>query len=151
MKSLRSLAMPANIPGWSNRFFDSTRGKIVILLRHDLHTVSELAKALNLTDNAVRAHLATLEGDGLVRRSGERRGFRKPHYSYELTSDAEALFPKRYGPLLERILSALKKRFGSSRVTSVLRAVGREIANSRKLAAHGVPAKAFLVRDGPSD
>ena len=136
MKSLRSLAMPANIRGWSNRFFDSTRGKIVILLRHDLHTVSELAKVLNLTDNAVRAHLATLEGDGLVRRSGERRGFRKPHHSYELTSDAEALFPKRYGPLLERILSALKKRFGSIRVTSVLRAVGREIANSRKLAAH---------------
>ena len=76
MKSLRSLAMPANISGWSNRFFDSTRGKIVILLRHDLHTVSELAKALNLTDNAVRAHLATLEGDGLVRRSGERRARR---------------------------------------------------------------------------
>jgi predicted ArsR family transcriptional regulator len=135
MKSLRSVAMPANVPGWSNRFFDSTRGKIVIFLRHGMHTVSELAKALNLSDNAVRAHLATLEGDGLVRRSGERRGFRKPHHSYELTSEAEALFPKRYGPLLDRILKALKNRFGAKKVTSVLRTVGREIASSRKLTA----------------
>jgi predicted ArsR family transcriptional regulator len=136
MKSLRLLAMPANAPdGWSNRFFHSTRGKIVILLRHGMHTVSELAKALNLTDNAVRAHLATLEGDGFVRRSGERRGFRKPHHSYELTSNAEALFPKRYGPLLDRILRALKNRFGANKVTSVLHAVGREIASSRKLTA----------------
>jgi predicted ArsR family transcriptional regulator len=135
MKSLRSVAMPVNVPGWSNRFFDSTRGKIVILLRHGMHTVSELAKALNLSDNAVRAHLTTLEGDGLVRRGGERRGFRKPHHSYELTSEAEALFPKRYGPLLDRILKALKNRFGAKKVTSVLRAVGREIASSRKLTA----------------
>jgi predicted ArsR family transcriptional regulator len=138
MNSLRSLAMPANGPGWSSRFFDSMRGKIIILLRHELRTVAELAEALHLTDNAIRAHLATLERDGLVRRGGERRGFRKPHYSYELTSEAEELFPKTYGPLLNRILDALKKRFGSNQVASVLRAVGREIAASRKLRA-GTP------------
>jgi predicted ArsR family transcriptional regulator len=135
MKSLRSPAMPANIPGWSNRFFDSTRGKIVILLRHDTRTVAEVARALNLTDNAIRAHLASLEGEGLVRRSGERRAFRKPHHSYELTSEAEALFPKSYGPLLDRILRVLKRRFGSTKVTSALRAVGREIATAHKLTA----------------
>jgi predicted ArsR family transcriptional regulator len=135
MNSLRSFAMPANVPGWSNRFFDSTRGKIVILLRHEMRTVNELAKALNLTDNGVRAHLATLEGDGLVRRSGERPGFRKPHYSYELTAAAEELFPKSYGPLLNRILTALKQRFGSDQVTTVLRNVGRAIATSRDVRA----------------
>ena len=131
MKSLRSFAMPANEAGWNNRFFHSTRGKIVILLRHEMRTVGELATALDLTDNAVRAHLATLEGDGLVRRSGERPGFRKPHYSYELTVAAEQLFPKVYGPLLKRILAALKQRFGSDRVTAVLRNVGRAIVASR--------------------
>jgi predicted ArsR family transcriptional regulator len=133
MKSLWSLAMPANEPGWSNRFFDSTRGKIVILLRHGIRTVGELAKPLNLTDNAVRAHLATLEGEGLVRRSGERPGFRKPHYSYELTVTAEQLFPKVYGPLLNRILAALKQRFGSDQVTSVLRNVGRALVATRNV------------------
>jgi predicted ArsR family transcriptional regulator len=128
--------MPANESGWSNRFFNTTRGKIVILLRHDMRTVSDLAKATNLTDNAVRAHLATLESDALVRRSGEQRGFRKPHYSYELTPAAEELFPKSYGPLLNRILTALKQRFGSQQVTAVLRNVGRAVATSRNVPAN---------------
>jgi predicted ArsR family transcriptional regulator len=127
--------MPANVPGSSSRFFDSTRGKIVILLRHDMRTVSELAKALHLTDNAVRAHLATLEGDGLVRRSGELPGFRKPHYSYQLTSAAEELFPKSYGPLLNQILTALKHRFGADEVAGVLRKVGRAVALSQDVRA----------------
>jgi predicted ArsR family transcriptional regulator len=135
MKSLRSLAMPTNDSGWNNRFFHSTRGKIVILLRHEMRTVGELAKSLDLTDNAVRAHLATLEGDGLVRRSGERPGFRKPHYSYELTVAAEQLFPKVYGPILNRILAALKQRFGSDRIAAVLRNVGRALVAARHIRA----------------
>jgi predicted ArsR family transcriptional regulator len=48
----------------NQRFFASTRGRIVTLLRRSSHTVEELAQALDLTDNAVRAHLATLERDG---------------------------------------------------------------------------------------
>lgn len=122
----------ANSPGWSSRLFDSRRGKIIILLRHETRTVAELAEMLQLTDNAIRAHLATLERDGLVRRSGQRRGFRKPHFSYELTAEAEELFPKIYGVLLNRILAALKKRFGSDKMTSVLRGVGRDIAVEQK-------------------
>ena len=48
------------------RFFASTRGQIVTLLRRALRTVDELAGELGLTDNAIRAHLAALERDGLV-------------------------------------------------------------------------------------
>ena len=50
------------------RFFTSTRGKIITLLRRASRTVDELAQALDLTDNAVRAQLAALERDGLVQR-----------------------------------------------------------------------------------
>jgi predicted ArsR family transcriptional regulator len=39
-----------------DRFFESTRGRIVTLLRRTAMTTEELAKALGLTDNAVRAH-----------------------------------------------------------------------------------------------
>jgi predicted ArsR family transcriptional regulator len=127
--------MRAKVPGWTRRFFDSTRGQIILLLRQQIRTVAELAQALRMTDNGIRAHLATLERDGLVRRAGERSGFRKPHFSYELTGDAEELFPKTYGPLLNRILTALKKRSGSEEVIVVLREVGRDIASSRKLPA----------------
>lgn len=76
------------------RFFDSTRGRVVSLLRGKSGTVIELAEALGLTDNAVRAHLLSLERDGLVRQSGVQRGSRKPHFAYELTPEAERLFPK---------------------------------------------------------
>src|ERR1041385_5375211 len=79
---------------FDKRFFDSTRGQIVTLLRSAPCTVEELAGKLNLTDNAVRAHLATLERDGLVRQSGLRRGPRKPHFTYVLTDEADKLFPK---------------------------------------------------------
>jgi len=52
------------------RFFESTRGQIVTILRGSPATVDELARKLELTDNAVRAHLLTLERDGIVRQSG---------------------------------------------------------------------------------
>ncbi|MFL5666689.1 MAG: ArsR family transcriptional regulator, partial [Ktedonobacteraceae bacterium] len=58
------------MPFTNERFFTSTRGHIITLLRRAGHTVDELARALQLTDNAVRSHLATLERDGLVRQSG---------------------------------------------------------------------------------
>src|SRR5581483_9280869 len=52
--------------GWRERLFKSTRGKILDLLRTRERTVNELAAELHLTDNAVRAHLASLERDRLV-------------------------------------------------------------------------------------
>src|SRR5256885_16995615 len=92
---------------WNQRFFASTRGRIVMLLRRDSRTVDELAQALNLTDNAVRAHLATLERDGFVRQLGERRRSGKPAYIYELSPDAEQLFPQAYGTVILTLLVCL--------------------------------------------
>ena len=76
--------------GWRERLFKSTRGKILDLLRTRDRTVNELAGELRLTDNAVRAHLASLERDRLVIQSGMKRGIRKPHTTYGLGPDAEA-------------------------------------------------------------
>jgi predicted ArsR family transcriptional regulator len=110
------------------RFFESTRGRIVSLLRGGTGTVSELAQQLGLTDNAVRAHLLSLERDGLVRQSGVQKGPRKPHFAYELTPEAERLFPKAYDALLNQLLTALKGRLPPPALEDVLREVGRAIA-----------------------
>jgi len=110
------------------RFFESTRGRIVTLLRGKTRTVNELAEELAMTDNAVRSHLLTLERDGLIRQGGVQRGHRKPHFAYELTPEAEHLFPKSYDALLNVLLSVLKERLAPDELGEVLREVGRKTA-----------------------
>jgi predicted ArsR family transcriptional regulator len=113
---------------WNQRFFESTRGRIIMLLRRANRTVEELAQALDLTDNAVRAHLATLERDGLVRQRGARRGSGKPAFIYELTPETEQLFPKAYGPVLRELLNVLNENLPTDELEALLRVVGRRIA-----------------------
>ncbi len=110
------------------RFFESTRGQIVTILRGSPCTVDELAGKLELTDNAVRAHLLSLERDGLVRQGGLRRGPRKPHFTYELTPEADGLFPKAYDALLNQLIAVLKSRLTPAEIEEVLREVGRAVA-----------------------
>jgi len=125
---------------WDQRFFRSTRGRIVTLLRRSGRTVEELARELGLTDNGVRAHLATLERDGVVRQRGSVRrgsGGGKPAYVYELTPEAEDLFPKAYEPVLRRLLDVLSERLGPEKSEAVLRSVGRGMAEEQSVSVDG--------------
>ena len=115
--------------GWIQRLLASTRGEIIRLLRRSSRTVTELADALGLTDNAVRTHLAALERDGLVRQEeAVRRGVGKPPFVYSLTAQADALLPKAYAPALGILLGVLEERLGAAEVEAVLREVGRRAA-----------------------
>src|SRR5215212_8255109 len=105
------------------RFWASTRGRIILLLRRASRTVNELAGELGLTNNAVRTHLTALERDNLVHASGTRPGPRRPHVTYGLTPEADHLFPKVYGPLLHLLLDVLKERMPPADLEDVLRAV----------------------------
>lgn len=109
------------------RFLQSTRGRIVSLLRGRELTVDELAQELRLTDNAVRAHLATLERDGLVEQSGTRPGFRKSHQTYTLSREGDQLFPKAYDLLLNQLLTTLKGRIPEPELLSTLEEAGRSL------------------------
>ncbi|HLN99709.1 MAG TPA: ArsR family transcriptional regulator [Pyrinomonadaceae bacterium] len=119
------------------RFFDSTRGRIVTLMRGTTRTVNELAEELELTDNAVRAHLLSLERDGLIRQGGVQRGTRKPHFAYELTVEAEHLFPKAYDALLNQLIAVLKGRLTPKALKEVLREVGRGLASNQTAGSKG--------------
>jgi predicted ArsR family transcriptional regulator len=113
------------------RFFASTRGQIVTLLRQGAGTVDELARALGLTDNGVRAHLSTLERDGLVRQHGLlRSGSGKPAYIYALTERAEDLFPKPYDTVMCLLLDVLAERLSDSEQEMVLQEVGHRLARN---------------------
>ena len=113
------------------KFFGSTRGRIVTLLRGGPATVEELAGKLHLTDNAVRAHLTTLERDRLIEQKGMRPSVRKPHFEYALTPEAEHLFPKAHDALLNQLLEVLKAHLPADELRSVLREVGRSLAQAQ--------------------
>jgi predicted ArsR family transcriptional regulator len=114
---------------WNERFFASTRGRVVARLRRSAETVNELAGALELTDNAVRSHLAGLERDGLVEPQGIRRGLGKPAVVYRLTDQAESLFPKAYGFVLGQLFGLLRERMGAEAFNGLLRDVGKRAAS----------------------
>ncbi len=125
------------------RFWGSTRGRIILLLRRGSRTVNELAGELQLTNNAVRTHLTSLGRDGLVHASGMRPGPRKPHITYELTPEADHLFPKVYGPLLHDLVDVLKQRMPPADVEEILRTVGHHMAAEYRPA---VPVDCLRVR-----
>jgi predicted ArsR family transcriptional regulator len=114
--------------GWRDRLFKSTRGKILNLLRTRESTVNELAEDLRLTDNAVRAQLASLERDRLVFQSGMRAGIRKPHVTYALGPEAEHLFPKAYGRLVSLLMSIFSRQLEPRALRAGMRAAGRTLA-----------------------
>ncbi|HEY6153718.1 MAG TPA: ArsR family transcriptional regulator [Candidatus Udaeobacter sp.] len=114
--------------GWRERLFKSTRGKILDLLRARESTVNELADELHLTDNAVRAHLASLERDRLVVQSGMKPGIRKPHTTYALGPEAEHLYPKAYGRLVSLLMSIFSRQIKPQRLRAGMRAAGRKVA-----------------------
>lgn len=121
---------PMKTTGWRKRLMESTRGKILELLRAKDQTVNDLAAALRLTDNAVRAHLLTLERDGLIHQSGSQPGFRKPHVIYALTPEAEQIFPKSYGVLLDLILIVISRQLSPKELRAAMREVGKRIADN---------------------
>jgi len=115
--------------GWRERLFKSTRGKILELVRTEERTVNDLADALRLTDNAVRAHLASLERDRLIAQSGMKPGLRKPHVTYTLGPEAEHLFPKAYGRLVSLLMSIFSRQIKPRNLRAGMRAAGRSVAH----------------------
>ncbi|HYK23701.1 MAG TPA: ArsR family transcriptional regulator [Candidatus Acidoferrum sp.] len=110
----------------------STRGRVLALIQTDDRTVNELVDELGLTDNAVRAHLIGLQRDGLVRPTGREAGVRRPHVVYGLTPEAEHIFPKAYGPLLNEFVTVIAQRLGPRALRASMRQVGRRIARQKR-------------------
>jgi predicted ArsR family transcriptional regulator len=136
---------------FTDRFFASTRGRIVSRLRRGDATVEELAEHLGVTDNAVRAQLAALERDGIVRHDGVRRGARKPSHLYRLADAVEPLLSRLYAPMFVELIRELSGRLAPNELSATMRAVGRRLAETLP-PAHGdlasrVAAASALLND----
>jgi predicted ArsR family transcriptional regulator len=120
-----------SVTRWDSRFFETTKGRILALLRRGSRTVDELARSLGLTDNAVRVHVAALERDGIVEQRGVRPTGGKPAHAYEVAPEAERLFTKAYIPVLTQLVAVLEERMAPEELETVLREVGRRLATAR--------------------
>jgi len=151
----------------SDRFFQTTRGKIVAELRRR-HSASavDLAHQFGLSPNAIRQQLVVLERDGLVVETSVRRGPTKPTYEFSLTRASEKLFPQQYDKMLSAVLREVREQNGAEGINKIFAGIAKRAAeqtNSKassatpegKLAAltdhlreHGVSAEYNLIEGG---
>ncbi len=99
--------------------------------------MNDLATALRLTDNAVRAHLLKLEREGLIHQAGMQPGFRRPHVTFGLTPAAEQVFPRAYGSLLDLFLTVFAKKLSPNALRAALREVGGKAADDHLVGVEG--------------
>lgn len=88
-------------------------------------TASELARRLDITPMGVRQHLATLEREGLVAYTEERRKVGRPARLWRLTPDAAARFPDTHADLTVDLIDAVQRAFGAEGMERLLATRGR--------------------------
>src|SRR5204863_7972853 len=105
------------------------RGRSAAVLQRGGMTVADTASHLGLTGNAIRAQLAAMERDGLVRRCGQRRGATRPSHVFELTGEVEQLLSGMYVPILTHLVRVFTRNLRPDRLRRVLRQTGKSMAD----------------------
>lgn len=108
---------------------DTSRGRIVTLLRAGELTTEDMATELGLTRSAVRIQIAAMERDGVVRKVGKRPGITRPSHLFELTAEVEQFLSKAYVPLLTHLLDVIAESVSARQVETLLRRTGTTLAN----------------------
>lgn len=109
-----------------DRFFQTTRGKIVAELRErSSASAADLAAVFGLSPNAVRQQLVVLERDGLVVEQSVRRGPTKPTLEFSLTPEADKLFPQHYDKMLAAVLREVKSAYGQPAVDAIFGSIAK--------------------------
>ncbi|MGH7524761.1 MAG: helix-turn-helix transcriptional regulator [Gemmatimonadales bacterium] len=119
------------------------RDRMVQLLRYRPRTVQELARAVALTPNGVRAHLAVLVRSGAVERVGVRHaeGPGKPPELYRITGSAESQFSVAYAPALEALVAVIGERLPSATQQALFAAAGKQLAAGVAVPPRADPAE----------
>jgi predicted ArsR family transcriptional regulator len=112
------------------QFLETSRGRIAGILQRGPGTVEQLASALRLSSNAVRAQLIVMERDGLVRRAGVVPGATRPSHRFELTSALDQLLSGAYIPLLTHLVRTCAADLTRDRLNALMRRTGKSLANA---------------------
>jgi predicted ArsR family transcriptional regulator len=111
------------------QLLDSTRGRIVTLLRGGGLTADDIASKLGVTRSAIRAQITGMERDGVVRRAGQRPGTTRPSHLFELTPEVEQLLSSAYVPLLTQLVDVFADGLPADQLEGMLRKAGQKLAD----------------------
>ena len=99
-----------------------TRMRILQLLKMRASmTISQLAEALHISQMGVRQHLMILEAEGLVAHYQEKQGRGRPPHVYQLTDQANSLFPTTYANFAVGLMHEVAKFNGPGFINKVFR------------------------------
>jgi predicted ArsR family transcriptional regulator len=123
------------------------RRAILVRLRHDGPSSPEqLANKLGASRTGVLQQLRALEATHLVARQAIRHGVGRPRHLYDVTPDAQDLFPSNYDALAAGLLEAINAVGGSDLIEDVFAARRRQIGDRiRRRLADRLPKNAPLA------
>jgi predicted ArsR family transcriptional regulator len=116
-----------------------------LLRNKDGLTVQALAQALDVSRNAVRQHLTSLERDGLVTRGRTQPSGGRPEQLYVLTSQGSEQFPRQYSWFAELLLELLEGQPGDADLDEKLAGMGRKVAATLAARLAGAPGSADRI------
>jgi len=105
-----------------------------------------LAAALRASRTGVLQQLYALEDAGLVTHAAEKHGVGRPRHVYDVTADAQGLFPADYGGFASGLVKAIEAVGGDDLVEQVFAARRRQIGDRiRRRMAERLPIGAGLA------
>jgi predicted ArsR family transcriptional regulator len=105
-----------------------------------------LATALGASRTGILQQLHALESAGLVSHAAEKHGVGRPRHVYDVTPDAQGLFPTDYGGFASGLVKAIEAVGGDDLVEQVFAARRIQIGDRiRRRMAEQLPEEAALV------
>jgi predicted ArsR family transcriptional regulator len=122
------------------------RAILVHLRRCGATSPDAIASAIGASRSGVAGQLRALEGAGLVTRTAVRHGVGRPRHLYDVTADAQGLFPSNYEGLAAGLVAAIVELGGDELLEDVMAARSRQAGLAlRDGLAAALPADAPLA------
>ncbi|MFK8186077.1 MAG: iron-sulfur cluster biosynthesis transcriptional regulator SufR [Phormidesmis sp.] len=91
------------------------------LLKQGTATAGAIAKQLEVTPQAIRRHLKTLEGNGLIEHQTAQEGIGRPNHLYKLSRQGRDHFPAQYDQFALSLLNTVADTMGPEHVGKLLK------------------------------
>src|SRR6476661_9213821 len=124
-----SVHMPSTAPGAVGGPSNLRRELLLRLRLEGPSSPDQLADRLGASRTGVLQQLRALETANLVSRQTVRHGVGRPRHLYDVTPDAQALFPSNYDALATGLLAAIEAVGGDDLLDQVFAARRRQLGD----------------------